>query len=112
MEENNLDSESIDPILLQLRIELNKLIKYFNSVKDKYKDVMYLAWISVEYGEPDWPLTGEFPKARKDSDFRNFRAAYRKCDELLEIGSGVISLDVSNGYRKRFLESNPKAPPF
>lgn len=105
--------KSIDPLLLQLRVELNNYIKYFNLVKEKYEDVTFLAWLSVDCGESDWPETGEFIKARKDGDFRNFRAAFKKCNSLMtQFSYGLIDTDIANGYRKRLLELNPDATPF
>ncbi len=103
----------MNPALLQLRLELSNLVKYYNLVKDKYKDVVFLSWISVEYGKEDYPVDGEFVDARKDPDFRNFRASYKKCDELVEQFSlGIVDTDIAFEYRKRLLNIVPNAVPF
>lgn len=42
----------------------------------------YYAWISM-LDKGQWPKEGEFQKARIDTDFRAFRAAYKQLFELL-----------------------------
>ena len=100
-------------VAIQLANELKKYISRYEFIKDKYSDVEYLLWLSMEYGESDWPTTGEFPDARKDNEFRELRLSYKKVDLLLEqISTGVIEYDRQIEYRKKFMSENPDRIPF
>ncbi len=108
-----MEGDHLDIAVLQLRVELSNLVKYYNLVKDKYKDVVFLAWISVEYSKEDWPTTGEYIDARKDSDFRNFRAAFKKSHDLMtQFSYGIVDTDIAREYRKQLKELVPDLVPF
>jgi len=100
-------------VAIQLADELRKYINRYNTIKDKYTDVEYLVWLSVTFGESDWPKEGEFVKARKDTEFRNFRTSFKKVDQLTEqLSMGVIEYDRQIAYRRQYNKDNPDAVPF
>ena len=107
----------------QLAVLVNQYQQWYDKVKDKYTDPEYLAWISISFDQSQWPTEGEFPKARADNDFREFRKVFKNIndavasihnllDVLKPLEWGIIPRETRDSYREQFLKEQPEEVPF
>ena len=104
----------------------NILLRYSEAIKKvegKYSDAEYLAWISVRMDSSQWPTTGEYPDARVDKEFREFREVFKELDNAMEplkkageilymFDWDIIPKYTRDEYRERYLKEVPGGVPF
>lgn len=98
--------------LLQL---LNTLTIYKKALSEVngYRDPEYLAWVSVNIDQDQWPGEGsEFDKARQDNNFRKFRTIYKELYTVMQMFQwGELPTETRLEYYERYKKENPEGVP-
>jgi hypothetical protein len=95
----------------QLRALLIEYKKLYMSAKEKYDDPEYLAWISANFVEDEWPTSGDFVLARRDPIFRSFRSKYMECRKTLEsFRWDIIPKKTRAEYQGKWAKSHDGVP--